>query len=257
MGYGKGLHKYIAGATKETRSSGTIKIVKVISRERGNHMGVKIRFMETGTVMWISYDTLLSGVIKDPYKPSVAGVGYFGVGPFTAYVKETRTPTKVYQMWSNILRRIYSIRPNPAYVDCAVEERWLNFQNFAADITAMPNWDTPGFELDKDLKIPGNRIYSRKACSFVPQEVNLFVRPSVKGVKQVGSITIPTGITANKCGTFTVRFNSEGIHETFTTLPEAVAYRREHLRKAGRKLARTYKAALDSQVYANLMAYVW
>ena len=35
-----------------------------------------------------------------------------------------------------------------------------------------------GFELDKDLLIKGNKVYSESTCVFIPQEINLLLTKS-------------------------------------------------------------------------------
>ena len=46
-----------------------------------------------------------------------------------------------------------------------------------------------GFDIDKDILIQGNKVYSPDTCCFVPHEINSFFRKYAKGKK-----TLPVGI---------------------------------------------------------------
>lgn len=80
-----------------------------------------------------------------------------------------------YVRWSHMLRRCYDTKYSfkwPTYKDCAVCEEWLTFSNFKA---WMEKQDWEGKELDKDILISNNKIYSPDACLFVDSKVNCFL----------------------------------------------------------------------------------
>jgi len=64
----------------------------------------------------------------------------------------------------------------PTYVGCTVCEEWLNYQVFAEwyenNYKEIPNIK---FQLDKDLMIKGNKVYSPKNCKLIPHYVNAFL----------------------------------------------------------------------------------
>lgn len=64
-----------------------------------------------------------------------------------------------------------------SYVGCTVCERWLEYSNFAKDITLLfgyENWlNKSGYCLDKDTINPGNKVYSRENCCFIPYTENI------------------------------------------------------------------------------------
>ena len=81
---------------------------------------------------------------------------------------------KVYQSWRHMLTRCYNkkyLETRPTYTGCSVCERWLTLSNFAKDIKSLPNYDllVQGVNtfLDKDIRVPGNKIYSPDTCMFV------------------------------------------------------------------------------------------
>lgn len=80
-----------------------------------------------------------------------------------------------YLRWVNMIKRCYSaqmIELNPTYADCVVAEEWLYFSAFKA---WMESQDWHGKELDKDILIPGNKVYSKEFCVFVDPALNMFL----------------------------------------------------------------------------------
>lgn len=80
-----------------------------------------------------------------------------------------------YQRWHSMLRRSYSKKyhlKNPSYIGCSVIEPWHYFMTFRS---WMETQDWEGKVLDKDLLIPGNKIYGPETCVFVSETVNNFL----------------------------------------------------------------------------------
>lgn len=80
-----------------------------------------------------------------------------------------------YKVWSHMLGRCYSNKHHeqrPSYINCSVCEEWLRFSTFKA---WMQDQEWEGNELDKDLLLPGNKVYSPETCVFVSRQVNSFV----------------------------------------------------------------------------------
>lgn len=93
-----------------------------------------------------------------------------------------------YQTWEKMLERCYSAKfqeRNPTYTGCTVSDEWLTFSNFRAWMVAQ-DWE--GLQLDKDLLLEGNKVYSAETCVFVAQTVNLFTidRGNDRGKWQIG-----------------------------------------------------------------------
>ncbi|QIG70350.1 putative HNH endonuclease protein [Rhizobium phage RHph_N28_1] len=152
-------------------SAGPLKVLDCIDSRN-----CTVRFLETGSVRYgIAAGNIRKGTVKDFMRPSVYGVGYVGEGDYPP-------KGKLYRLWTAMLQRCYDEKfQKVGYVGCSVVKRWHNFQTFCADIVAMPNWDKPGFELDKDLRVLGNKKYGPKYCSFVPQAINAIMRGNNKG----------------------------------------------------------------------------
>ena len=80
-----------------------------------------------------------------------------------------------YQRWKNMLNRCYSnscqLR-QPAYIGCTVCSEWLVFSNFKRWMECQ-EWK--GKELDKDILVSGNKIYSPETCVFIDGSINVFL----------------------------------------------------------------------------------
>lgn len=77
-----------------------------------------------------------------------------------------------YQKWKSMLERCYSdknFKKYPSYIGCTVCYEWLIFSKFKS---WMENQDWKGKQLDKDIRVKGNKIYSPETCSFVSHAVN-------------------------------------------------------------------------------------
>jgi hypothetical protein len=80
-----------------------------------------------------------------------------------------------YCRWRDMLARCYSEKYQeryPTYKGCTVIDEWLLFSNFKR---WMEKQDWEGKDLDKDLLVEGNKVYSPETCVFVPQLVNSFL----------------------------------------------------------------------------------
>lgn len=98
-----------------------------------------------------------------------------------------------YSAWKSMLKRCYSHRfksKNQTYTECCVCDEWLTFSGFK---TWMETQDWEGKQLDKDLLVDGNKIYSPESCVFVSKMTNTFTtgRAACRG-------DFPIGVDFNK-----------------------------------------------------------
>lgn len=96
------------------------------------------------------------------------------------YVKTWRCP--YYEVWRNMLTRCYSTH-NTSYVFNEVCEEWHTFSNFKS---WMETQDWEGKDLDKDLLIKGNKVYSEDACMFIPPNINKFLQNAFLNKREGG-----------------------------------------------------------------------
>lgn len=103
-------------------------------------------------------------------------------GSTTHLVNGKRTQKPFYYAWRNMLARCSSKFKvgNETYKCCNVCDEWLK-------LSAFKKWfdrnHVEGWNLDKDLLIEGNKLYSPETCRFIPHSLNtLFVaRDKLRG----------------------------------------------------------------------------
>ena len=103
----------------------------------------------------------------------------------------TRSNNKVYKTWVGMLERCYSPKyhlKEPPYLKCIVCAEWRYFSKFKEWFEDSANGYQEGYELDKDILVKGNKVYSPNTCCFVPQELNklLMLRKSKRGKLPIG-----------------------------------------------------------------------
>lgn len=82
---------------------------------------------------------------------------------------------KIYGIWAALLQRCYDpaeLERQPTYLNCSVDKEWHSFMNFRAWVLTQ---DYEGKELDKDLLLPGNKLYSKETCVFINKALNNFI----------------------------------------------------------------------------------
>ena len=106
-------YKDCVGNVCKSKSSGDFKIVKY-----NDAHNVEIQFLKTGFKTVVRLDHIRNGNVKDPYSPSVYGVGMLGTKYLTTI---NGVNTKEYDLWVHMLQRCYSDsfkKKRPTYEDC-------------------------------------------------------------------------------------------------------------------------------------------
>lgn len=136
-----------------------------------------IQFINTGYTAEVYKSNAEKGKAKDPYEPSLCGVGYQGEHERPYYWKQAR------RLWSNMIKRCYDPNYKSGYYGrgYTVNDRWKCFANFLEDLPELDNFDKwlegfhegkPRYNLDKDLIVRGNKVYCKQCCSFVLESIN-------------------------------------------------------------------------------------
>ena len=244
-------YKDCVGKVCKSKSSGDFKIVKY-----NNAKDVEIQFLNTGFEMVARLDHIRSGLIKDPYSPSVGGVGITG----TKYpIRVNSVQTKEYVLWCHMLQRCYSTtlkKQRPTYMGCEVSDNFKSYEYFYEWCNRQVGFDNEGWHLDKDLLIKENKVYSESACIFIPQEINSML---LKSDKKRGKHLI--GVCWHKKGkAFMASVNrNKGESEylgLFNTEIEAFKAYKKAKEAFVKEQAEKWKGEIDHRAYNALMNYV-
>jgi len=192
---------------------------------------------------------------KDVNKPSVCGVGIIGEGAF-----DPKKDIEIYKRWVSMLMRCYSAKfkeAHPTYKDSVCDPSWHNFQVFA-------QWwednyysvEDERMELDKDIKIKGNKMYGPKTCLIVPKSINtLFVKCDARrGGLYIGIRLDPS----SKKNPYMAKCCSGGkqVYLGNYNNPEAAfnAYK-SYKEKLIKKIAYQYKNIIPEDLYQAMILY--
>lgn len=160
---------------------------------------------------------------------------------------DKRDACPFYEKWKSMLLRCYGSdaykAKTPTYRDCYVCDDWLYFSNFKA---WMETQDWEGKQLDKDLLVKGNKVYSPQTCCFLTRRVNMYLSAarSKKSSLLTGAVLVWTGRYISQCNDENGLSNHLG---TFDTEIEAHNAWRAFKLDVGRKLA----SEIDNFLIAN------
>ena len=221
----------------------------------GGARDIDVRFDDGTVVEHRYYSAFKRGLIKNPMRPIICGVGYFGIGEFESR-DENGKKTKCYYTWQGMHERCYSSKLHekyPTYKDCTVCKEWNNYQEFA-------KWDNENYyeieneqmALDKDILCKGNKIYSPNTCIYVPQSINkLFTkRDKLRGDLPIG--------TYKKGNRFVAQLNKGNGMERlgiYSTVEEAFQAYKQAKEDYIKQIAEEYKDKIPYRLYEALMNY--
>lgn len=168
----------IDGRLGETNVNHQGCLMKIIQYNRVDDIMVEFQDKYKGRVH-TQYKSFVRGNVKNPYYPMVLGVGMIG----SKYPsKINNKTTKEYHAWKGIIYRSFDKKikeRQPNYKDVTCCEEWLLFENFYEWLHSQENferWGDNKWNIDKDILIKGNKIYSPDTCCLVPCNVNsLFI----------------------------------------------------------------------------------
>ena len=243
-------YKDCVGKICKSKPSGDFKIVKY-----NDCYDVEIQFTNTGFDTSVTLNNIRNGKIKDRLSPSVCGVGILG----TKYQSRTNgVITKEYDLWCSMLKRCYSDvykKKHPTYIGCEVSDNFKSYEYFYEWCHNQIGFGVEGFELDKDLLIKGNKVYSEDSCIFIPSEINSLVikRTALRGEHLIGVSWSNT----NKAFVAQVNRN-KGQPEhlgLFNTELEAFNAYKQAKEDFVKEQANKWKGQIDDRAYNALMNY--
>jgi hypothetical protein len=221
--------------------------LEVIKYEKASKVTVKVH----GPVEYEIITTqgnLKKGVVHDKYSPSFAGKGILGDAVVDVKSQE-------YVAWAGMIKRCYIFYENKPtarvnYEGCEVADHFLYYPNFTGWFGKQ--FVQPKWQLDKDLLVKGNKIYSAETCVFLPRALNTFLtlRGNHRG-------PYPIGVTIHEeTGHFEAACNRDGkrIYLGVYKTPEAAfeIYKAEKEAYA-KDLAARWKGQIDPRAYDALM----
>jgi hypothetical protein len=111
-----------------------------------------------------------------------------------------------YSKWRAMIARCYDKdfhARQPTYKDATVCSDWLTFSNF--ELWFDDN-NIDEYQLDKDIKIKGNKVYGPDTCLFVPREIN-----NLLNKRQRLNRLLPTGVAkVSGCKTYKAVIQIDG-----------------------------------------------
>lgn len=154
-----------------------------------------------------------------------------------------------YRKWASILRRCYSKKETckwPQYKDCTVSDEWHYFSSFKKWMEQQ-SWE--GKHIDKDILVPGNKVYGKEFCLFVSQPLNniLHTNDHIRGECAKGVSIKPS---TDKYQARISKNGKEYYLGVFDTIEEAaVAYecaRREYIQEVANVLSLNDTSDVDA-----------
>ena len=243
-------YKDCVGKVCKSLNSGDFKILKY-----NGTANVEIQFLKTGYEMEVVLGHIRSGKVKDPYAPSVYGVGISGT-KYPPTINDVKT--KEYGLWYSMLERCYSEKYQkkyPTYEGCEVSNNFKSYEYFYEWCNKQIGFSNQSWQLDKDLLIKGNKVYSEYSCVFIPKEINLLL---VKSTASRGEHLI--GVHWCKKGKYFVSRVSKNKGKSehlgyFKTEIEAFNAYKQAKESFIKEQAEKYKSQIDDRAYSALMNY--
>lgn len=109
----------------------------------------------------------------------IFGVGINDAGYYVIkFINGKQVMCPFYRKWASMMARCYYTKYQSrmkSYIGCSVIDEWKVFSNFRK---WMETQDWRGKQLDKDLLVMGNKIYSPETCLFIDPHINYFLTDS-------------------------------------------------------------------------------
>ena len=234
------------GEVKENNKGTKMKIIA--QRSNGD---IDVEFLDNYHYVFkhAKYQNFKNGSIKNQLDKKVFEKGYLGAGNFSGWVNGEHT--EEYEIWKGIIKRCYCEKQrdvfNSYYNISEVCDEWLNFQNFAQWYNDHKYECDGRLHIDKDIKYPGNKLYSPYHCLLVPQRINMLFsnKPNKRG--------LPNGIVKYKEG-YLAKYAGKDLGK-YPTLEEAYAIYSNAKKDVIITIANEYKNQIPEEVYTALLNY--
>lgn len=177
-------------------------------------------------------------------------------GHFT--VRSGNKNTRVWEIWNHIKRRCYHNSGNGrdiSYIGCTVSPEFYSFQSFSSWAELQTGFFEE-FQIDKDLLVKGNKIYSPETCIFVPAEINsaLLTNPSRRTGLPIG-VQIRNDQPMRPYMAFLNRSRKKIFLGSFKNPDQAFYAYKDAKETYLKELAYEYRGYIDPRAYAALIDY--
>lgn len=147
----------------------------------------------------------------------------------------------------------------PSYTDCEICDEWKDDHNLFYDWVGENFYRIDGedtVQLDKDILVKGNKIYSPETCIFVPKTINDMFNNTIR---KKGS-NLPKGVYfSEKTGKYKTRIYIEGksVNLGFFDTPEE-AFEKYKIHKEAAILAKAdyYKDMIPKKLYEAMVNWI-
>lgn len=180
----------ITAGDKFTMNSG--EVVEVV--EYIDHLNVMVKFTDfPSKVFKTTSKGIKNRALKSPFSATNCNIGNIGFNKHSddGSYKDIKSLIS-HRTWKSMINRCYNTKSQSInYVDCTVSEEWLDYSNF------KDWWDSQykevGWNIDKDILVTGNKVYSEATCCLVPRDINMLI---IKRNASRGEL--PIGVTRDK-----------------------------------------------------------
>lgn len=201
----------------------------------------------SGRIETCSGGNLRAGKFKDKGLPTVLGIGILGY--------ESDVEKSSYTAWYSMLQRVYAPqceKTKRVYEGCSVDSSWLYYQVFKKWYDGQIK--EVSWQLEKDLLVKNNKVYSPDRCVMVPQELNKFLVS--QGRHREG---VPTGVYYQKQrDKWVAQVCIEGKHYAlgrFDTSGEAFLVYKSAKEAEAKRLAEKWCKIVDPRVTTALLNF--
>lgn len=201
----------------------------------------------------------MSNKVRTSENAPIYGVG---INDFNGGVKVGKKHLPAYESWFGMLKRCYDEKAkarkrNSKYNGCTVVDEWHRFSAFKKWFEDPENGWRQGYCLDKDIIVPGNKIYGPQYCLFVPPEINQMI------TFNRGDDGLPLGVHYNKTlRKYTCCVNNPLTGElehigTFPSIDDAFNAYKERKEKYIQLVAKIYfeEGAITERAFNALMSF--
>lgn len=162
-----------------------------------------------------------------------------------------------YTVWNGMIGRCYlntRMKDKIYRSHCSVCNEWLTYSNFYNWFHKPENNYIQGLDLDKDILVKNNKIYSPDTCCFVPREINIAF---MNGKSKRGNYPIGVYFKNNKYAACVNKYQKRIFLGYFDTPEQAFFAYKIAKEQYIKELAEKYfeEGKITTKVYDAIMKY--